>query len=243
MRRVSFQRRIGVRRSILIISVVLMALVFSNSQSASATIITVEVTGVVDYFNTEGGFALDGSVNIGSAMTGSLTYDTETPDEFPTNEDIGGYPLISILMTIGNYTFTHDPTSPDYPFFIVGTVDPGYIASSDALRFDGTVYIDGSPKIYDDITWSWTYLELFNLWTSSSEYITTDTLPDLDSWPELSVFDNRREFRVNFLESLAPDPGSFDIYGEVTSLTVTPEPATVLLLGLGGLALLRKRRT
>jgi YD repeat-containing protein len=32
------------------------------------------------------------------------------------------------------------------------------------------------------------------------------------------------------------------IFGEITSLTPTPEPATLLLLGLGSLALLRNRR-
>ncbi|MHC4571614.1 MAG: right-handed parallel beta-helix repeat-containing protein [Planctomycetota bacterium] len=189
---------------------------------ASARVITVEVEGVVNYFGTGGGLALDGSVSIGSAMTGYCTYDTETPDEYPANGDVGVYPLISISMAIGNYTFTHDPTSTDYPSFCVYTVDPGYSAGTQAPQFDGTIYANGVPKTYDDINWGYRYLELFNFWTSSDEYIPTDALPDLDSWPELSVFDRRKAFETRFY---GEGDDYFGIYGQITSLTVIPEPA------------------
>ncbi len=222
------------KRSISIILVVLMGLTISNTQTALATIITVDVEGVVNYLGTGGGLTLDGSVSLGSLMTGSCSYDTQTPDL-----GSGSYAMISISMTIGNYTFTHNPASSILPLFDVHTVDPGYVGRSGDSRFDGTIYVNETPKTYDDIAWNWAYLELFNLGTSSSEYITSIVLPDLDSWPELSIFDNRREFRTSFYdESDRP----FNISGEVTSLTVIPEPATLLLLGLGGLALLRRPR-
>jgi len=38
------------------------------------------------------------------------------------------------------------------------------------------------------------------------------------------------------------DPAYGDLTGDYPSCTIIPEPATILLLGLGGLALLRKRR-
>ena len=221
-----------------IILVVLIALTTSMNQSVYAEIITVEVTGIVDYFSTEGGFALDGSVSIGSSMTGFCSYDTDTPDQ-ADGEDMGIFPMISISMTIGNYTFTHDLVSADYPYFAVSTVDPTYAAISPNPCFDGIIYVDSSPQTYDDITWGYTYLRPFNLWTSSSEYIPTDALPDLDSWPDLSVFDMRREFRVRFYDESSR---SFNIIGEVTSLAVIPEPATILLLSLGSLALITNRR-
>ena len=238
--RFSFQRRISVKRSILIISVVLMALFILNNQPASATIITVEVEGIVDSVTTDGGLTLDGSVGIDSVMTGFCSYDTEMPDQ-EDSDYIGIYSVISVSMTIGNYTFTHNPTSLDLPFFRVGTVvDPAYSAMTDGGRFDGTVTVNGSgPLTYDDINWNWTYMSVFHLRTSSSEYIPTDALPDLYSWPDLSVFDENRTFDTNFYDE---SNRYFDVYGEVTSLTVTPEPATVFLLALGGLALLRNRR-
>ena len=239
VRRISLQRRMGMKRSISIILVVLMGLTISNTQTALATIITVEVEGVVNYFGTGGGLARDGSVGLGSTMTGYCTYDTETPDQ-ADQADFGFYPVISISMTIGNYMFTHDPTSSDPAYFTVGTVDPGYRVYSNAPRFDGTIYINETPQTYDDITWGYTYLELMNLWTSSGEYIPTDALPDLDSWPDLSVFDNRREFKASFYDA---SNSNFDIAGQVTSLTVIPEPATLLLLALGSLALLRRPRS
>ncbi len=217
----------------------LCVLLILNSPRALAEIVTVEVTGVVNYVSTDGGLQLDGSVGIGTTMTGYCSYDSETPDLSPASPGVGRYSMISISMTVGNYTFTHDPMSPDPPLFMVGIVDPGYGAISEDLRFDGTVYIDGSPKTYDDITWGWTYMQLFILGTSHGEYIPTDELPDLDTWPELSVFDRRREFQTRFY---GEGDNDFGIYGEVTSLTVIPEPATIFLLAFGSLVLLRKRK-
>ena len=221
------------------ILLILLTLLIANSQPVSATIITVEVVGVVNLVSVGGRFALDGSVDVGSIMTGSTTYDTETPDL-----GSGAYAVISISMNIGNYIFTHDPMSPDPAFFHVYTVDPVYIVKSNAPRFDGTIYVDGSPKTFDDITWEEPYgeVKLMDVWTSSDGIITSTELPT--SFPDISVFDLRREFWTGFVEpSTVPNGGGFLIEGDLTYLEVTtPEPATVLLLALGCLALLRKRR-
>ena len=210
---------------------------------ASATVVTINVTGVVNSIDTNGGFVLDGSVVIDSIMTGFCTYDTDTPDEDPS-EDKGYYPIISISMTIGNYTFTHDPMSTDSALFNVG-YDNGWIYRVDSAspRFDGTIYVDGSPKTFDDITWEEPYgeVKLMDVWTSSDGIITSTELPT--SFPDISVFDLRREFWTGFVEpSTVPNGGGFLIEGDLTYLGVVPEPATVLLLALGGLALLRKSK-
>jgi len=208
---------------------------------ASATIITVEVEGVVDSVSVGGRFALDGSVSVGSTMAGTFVYDTEAPNLLPFGDN-GQYAIISISMHIGNYTFTHNPASSEPPLFTVYTVDPVYIVKSNAPRFDGTIYVDGSPKTFDDITWEEPYggVELMDVWTSSDGIITSTELPT--SFPDISVFDLRREFWTGLGEpSTVPNGGGFLIEGELTYLV--PEPATVLLLGLGGLALLKRRKS
>lgn len=204
----------------------------------SAAIITVQVEGVVDLVNTQGGFALDGSVSLGSAITGFCTYDTDTADQVPS-EYSGRYSLISISMSIGNYTFTHDPMSSISAFFEVSTVGNSYKAYSYTPRFDGTVYLDGIPKTFEDFSWTTFGLKLMYLATTLHEYFPTDALPDVDSFPDLSIFDRNKFIGVGTDEA---GPG-FVMDGRITSLTVIPEPATLFLLGLGGLVLLRRPRS
>jgi hypothetical protein len=201
-----------------------------------ATIITVEVTGVVDGVGTHGGLALDGSVVIGSTMTGFYTYDTDTPDLVPQFDHRGEYQLISISMTVGNYTFTHNPTSPDPALFEVSTFGHSYTAHSLEPRFDGTLYIDGLPRTYGEVNFDSFGLTLMHLVDFNNDI--TDELPS--SFPDLSTFTSERYFGTG-VDSPSVEPG-FDISGELTSLNVVPEPATVLLLAFGGLALLRNRK-
>jgi len=202
-----------------------------------ATILTVEVTGVVDSVWTDNGLTLDGSVGIGSVMTGFSSYDTDTPD-LNANKSDGLYHLISISMNVGNYTFTNDPMFPEAAVFkVVAGGNFYYNACSRAPRFDGIVYIDGSPKTFDevnfdDLTMSVMYLEAWN------DYGITDALPD--SFMDLSVYSWSRSFGVgSYVDHIGP---GFYIRGELTSLTVIPEPATVLLFGLGGLVLLKRHK-
>lgn len=205
--------------------------------SSFARIVTVEVTGTVNEVLTANGLSLDSSVNIGSSMVGSCTYDTATPDRFPQFDSEGEYQLISLSMTIGNYMFTNDPMLPEKALFRVG-VDGnfGQAAVSLAPRFDGIIYINGSPKTDDEIDLDYFGLCLLSLggW---NRYGITDKLPD--SFMDLSLYEDKL-FGVSALpDYIAP---SFRIVGELTSLTVIPEPATLAFLGLGSLALLRKRQ-
>jgi hypothetical protein len=226
----------GFMRAVVI--AILLVGAISRGGPVWGAIITVEVGGVVDFFRTEGGFALDGSVGVGSVMSGFCVYDTGAENLLPPGAN-GQYSMISISMSMGNYTFSRNPTSLSSPLFTVYTVDPVYVASTEDARFDGTITVSGTPQTYDDITWGWTYMELFNLWTSDGGYIPDDALPDLDTWPELSVFDNRKRFEARFY---GEGDDYFGIYGGITSLNVVPEPGTVLLLGLGGLVLVGRRR-
>ena len=225
------------KRTLTILIAMVMYLVFGGI--ARAEIVTVEVTGVVDTVETLGDFALDGSVSIGTSMTGFCTYDSETPD-LHENEGFGEYALISTSMGIGNYIFTHDSISETALFEVVNFAVI-YSAKSGSASFNGTVFDDGTPKTYDDIIWHYNSFALLGLATSSHDYIVDDSLPDSSSFPPLSSFDIYKLFGIHFIEVSSGD-GDFGISGEITSINVIPEPATVLFLALGSVLLLRRRK-
>ncbi|MBN2456151.1 MAG: PEP-CTERM sorting domain-containing protein [Sedimentisphaerales bacterium] len=205
---------------------------------ARGEIITIEVTGVVNSIDTQGGFALDDSVYIGSEMTGSCSYDTEAIDHYPQLNNIGEYDLSSVSMTIGNYTFFNNPMPPDELLFKVFSIDLSYIARSLSPRFDGFITLNGSFKSYDDIDWQDSGLTLINVCSSSNKYNLSDSLP---VWlPDISEFDWYNKFSVAFTDS-DWDTSWFGISGSLSSWTIIPEPAMILLLGLGSLALTRRK--
>jgi len=182
--------------------------------SASAAIVTVEVTGIVDSVSTSGGFSLDDSVSVGSVMTGFCTYDTNTPDEDPS-QYTGVYPIISLSMTIGNYIFEHNPMSSESALFEVWTADISYWARSS----DGIMSLNGIPQPYNNI-----YIELINLCNASSMGL-HDALPI--SFQDISFFSHTNEFEVSFSDSGA----GFNITGELTSIIVITEPVTYYVDG------------
>ena len=213
------------------------ALLILGGQPAWATILTVEVEGVVDGVWTKGDLVLDGSVTAGSTMSGYYTYDIDTPDQNP-NDHTGEYELISISMNIGNYTFMHNPMSPELAIFEVSVYGHSYAAWSHDPSFDGTVYINGSPKTYDDVNWQNFGLRLMYLRDTDNNI--TDELPN--SFPDISTFTSERSFGVG-VDSPLGAPG-FGMYGEITSLTVVPEPASAVLMivGVTMLGLGRRKR-
>jgi len=185
--------------------------------SASAAIVTVEVTGIVDSFSTSGGFSLDDSVSVGSVMTGFCIYDTNTPDEDPSGYT-GVYPIISLSMTIGNYIFEHNSISSEPALFEVGIADIGYWARSS----NGIVSLNGVPQAYNNI-----YIELLDLCNYSS-FGSHDALPV--SFPDISFFNHTNEFEVSFSDSGV----GFNITGELTSITAVTEPVTYYVDGDNG---------
>lgn len=213
---------------------------FVIGNPAYGYVVTVEVEGVVTEVRTHDGLELDSSVIVGSTiMTGSCTYDSETPDQdWP--DYIGWYWMDSFSMNIGNYLFIHNPAADEEPYFFISVGNSGFYYDIDSgyPAFYGPCFMDGQPTNLEDLD-LWPPACGFGMHLAANiDSPTGDALPDEQTFPDLSVFDEDNFFAVG--SSSVP---AFVIDGEITSITVIPEPGTVFLLGLGGLALLRKRKS
>jgi hypothetical protein len=212
------------------------AILFSGV-AGRAEILNVEVLGVVNVVHTEGGFAFDDSVYIGSQITGYFTYDSEAEDRV-LSENLGSYVVESQWMRIGNYRFYYDELASDPAEFNVYVTDPGYDVYTWDACFAGLIYVDGEPRTFDEVLWQNTELVILDLLSSKGDLVTNDSLPV--SFPAVSEFDLRNAVYAAFQ---GPNDEYFSIGGPITSIRVIPEPGTVVLFGIGVLtAVARKKR-
>lgn len=217
---------------------ILAVFILAYSSPAFGYVVTVEVEGVVTYVETYGGLELDGSVSMGSVMTSSVTYDSEEPDGAGA-DDRGTYWLNSISMSVGSYTFTDDPEDAEDLIFII-SAEHGWFRYRifDFPGFDplfyGPCYLNGQPTTLEDLDLPTRAMEI--CLEGDNDGTITDALPNEDTFPDLSAFTKARFWAGNDIEP------SFGISADITSITVIPEPGTLFLFGLGGLALLRTRK-
>lgn len=217
---------------------ILLGVVTCACGLARSEIIEVQVEGVVTWVHTVSGFELDGSVEVGTQMSGFCRYDTLSPDMQPL-EAIGTYNMFDLSLSVGNYTFMHDAMSGGAPHFEVAYNEStfGYVATTSDPAFEGTMFYNDTAITFAELEWITFNLALFTLrgpiWPGA-----TDALPDADSFLPLPFFTERNGFSVSIDEDRY-----FRIYGEVTLLRVIPEPGTVALLSLGGLVAFRRRRS
>lgn len=95
---------------------------------ASAELVTVEVTGTVDFVNDPTG-ALAGEVQTGGTVTGRYTYDTAVPDNDP-NPEYGRYEQdpsqLALRLEIGNLVFATNETPTSSAFAAVDVMNSTY---------------------------------------------------------------------------------------------------------------------
>jgi len=218
------------------------------AESGFGTVMRLEVEGIVNIVGTGGSLSMDGSVQIGSTMSGYALYDSDAPDR-DSGDNVGDYPVMSIWMEIGNYVFYEGPVATGSLFRVVlnDPADQGprfsYSVGSIDGRFSGSVFVGGVEKGYDDLLWGdGQSLYEFELMDVGSSALTDDDgLPV--TLPDIGTFDWYRRFGVSFLSVEPGQTGDFSIGGELTSVRIIPEPGTVALLSLGGLLAFRRRRS
>ncbi len=187
-----------------------------------ASLITIEIEAIVDSVDDDYGY-LEGKINPGDTITGFYIYESTTPDSSPDDPVVGHYyhyaPPAGISLTVGGFEFKTDPTNIDFLVGIVNDNPSGHdiywIHSYNNLDLSNGTLVDSIYWQLNDLTGS----------VFSSDALPT-TAPILDDW-------QRNHLR------LGGERGRYIVDATVTS--AIPEPMSILLLGLGGL-LLRKRR-
>ena len=206
------------RRTVLLAAV---AMVFCGLP-VNGALIMIGIEAVVDDVQDPDNY-LDGRINIGDLITGSYTYDTDTPDSSPLpyggRYEHFGYPY-GISLSVGGLDFVTDPGNTNFLIEILNDYpDDAYsVVSYNNLPLSTGISVNNISWGLDD--YSGTALSSIEL---------PRTAPVLPNW------------EGNYLSiGGGGDREGFTFSGHVTSAVVIPESTTILLLSLGGLVFVRK---
>jgi len=195
---------------------------------AAATPVMVQMSGTLTQVSghTE---VLDGSVSVGSSFSLTLTYDDELPDQ-DSNDCCFMHisPGVSLTGITGNYSFS---SVGDVILFLINDVGGEDRIVADALQ-GATASGPFPPGVYADETG----LLTVSLGDSSQSALDSDALVDAN-W-NLADYDSAR-FSTQWV--IQPVFQPLDLFGQITSIQVIPEPSTALLIGLGLVVLAIRR--
>jgi len=190
-----------------------------------AGIVEISLTAEIMYIRDPDEF--DGQLQIGDIITGSYKYESTTPDSNPL-PTVGDYEHYSspygISLTAGGFVFQ---TDPDNVNFLVEVVNNHYASPTEdnygIISYNNLPLSNGVPIA--GIEW--------HLSDTSGTALSSDALPTtppvLDDW----------SYSWGMLIHTGPHTGHVAIEADVTSVELVPEPTTLVLLGLGSLAVLR----
>jgi len=206
-----------------VFSAMIAVAIFSCAVGRGA-IITIGVEAEVTYVDDLQDL-LGGSIGIGDIITGSYSYNSDTPDTNPLST-VGDYWHYSapygISLGAGGLLFQTDPTGVD---FLVEVGDNHTGQDAYLLRSYSNLTLASGVSV-DHISWQ--------LNDYSCTALSSDDLPLVP--PVLG------DWESNYLLITLGPKGSSSIQGTVTDVWLIPEPGSIFVLGLGALGLWRRRK-
>ncbi len=198
-------------------AIILIVLAVSIFMSIPAIAVTVEIefSGYIDTITSNPGNVL-GDLILDQAFSGLLSY-SDVPDQNPSQDRFGVYNQdASISVDLGTQTLSY---IDDHVYISTDNY------TSDEFRFS----VDGGDVDFNFTTFGITLID------------STGSVYDDDSLPmefDLLDFDSRR---LKIHGYALPNYDWFEVDGEITHIAVVPEPGTIILVGLGGLVLRRRK--
>jgi hypothetical protein len=222
---------------------VFVSLFCATINCASASYITIQLTGVVEEIQFDPSNLIQGKINVGDFVSGFYTYDSTTPNTYvdPTDSTVASYWNYSspsgITLNIDGFVFATDPNNVAFNISIENNhINQDYYSVMSDINLP---LFDGTPVGY--ISW---LLHDYTGTALSGINLPTDA-PNLSDWPSISYLG------IHYDDMSYHDPledRSYSVAINVTSvqLAPVPEPATMLLMlfgsGVMGAGIKRLRR-